>query len=232
MTRHFTAVALGLALLIAAGLAGAPTVVARQLSIPAPVGYVNDFADVLSPADEAAIDAIIQEVRQKSGGEIVVVTLRSLEGRPASEVALQIGREWRIGQAGEPGDPARNTGLVFLVVPRETSPDGRGYLRIETGIGTNTFITAAEAGSIADRYVIPAFQAGDYATGIRAGVIALAAEYAERFGFQLSGDAAGTPKPTERPVRIPITTIIFIAIVVLIVLRLLLGRGGRGGGGR
>src|SRR5690606_974315 len=117
------------------------------------------------------------EVRAKSGGEIVVVTLPSLEGRTRDEVALQIGREWGIGRRGEPGDPARNTGTVVLVVPKETAPDGRGQLKIETGIGTTTFITAAEAGRIADRYMIPYFQRGDYGEGIFAGVAALAGLY-------------------------------------------------------
>ena len=92
---------------------------AGQLQLPRPVGYVNDFADVIPAEQEAQITRIIDEVRAKSGGEIVVVTLPSLERRPASEVALQIGREWRIGQKGEPGDSARNTGAVVLVAPTD-----------------------------------------------------------------------------------------------------------------
>lgn len=51
-----------------------------------------------------------------------------------------------MGRRGDPGDPARNTGIVVLVVPKETAPDGRGQLKIETGTGTTRFITAAEAG--------------------------------------------------------------------------------------
>jgi len=54
---------------------------AQQLRLPEPVGYVNDFAGVISPEQRARIEAVIAEVRAKSGGEIVVVTLRSLEGR-------------------------------------------------------------------------------------------------------------------------------------------------------
>ena len=88
-----------------------------QLRLPQPVGYVNDFANVLAPEDERRITRVIDEVRAKTGGEIVVVTLPSLEGRTRDEVALQIGREWGIGRRGEPGDPARNTGTVVLVVP-------------------------------------------------------------------------------------------------------------------
>src|SRR5690625_2745298 len=100
-----------------------------QLSLSAPVGFVNDFAGVISSEREVAIRGIIEEVRAKSGGEIVVVTLPSLEGRSRDEVALQIGREWGIGARGEAGDTRRNTGVVILVVPKETSPTGRDRKR-------------------------------------------------------------------------------------------------------
>ena len=86
-----------------------------QLRLPAPIGYVNDFANVLTPEQKQEIEQIAAEVRQKSGGEIVVVTLPSLEGRSRDEVALQIGREWAIGRKGGPTDRNRNTGVVVLV---------------------------------------------------------------------------------------------------------------------
>ena len=150
--RRLAAVAAGIAALVACGPAEEP---AEDVRLPEPVGYVNDFADVITPEYEQQIQAVIDEVRAKSGGEIVVVTLPSLMGRTRDELALQIGREWGVGQRGEPGDPARNTGVVVLVVPKETSPDGRGHAKIETGLGASTFITAAEAGQILDRFMIP-----------------------------------------------------------------------------
>ena len=100
-------------------LACAP-LLAQGLQLPAPFGYVNDFAHII-PADKAAtISRIIDDVRQKSGGEIVVVTLPDLQGRPIEEVSLNIGRQWKVGGNGKPGDPARNTGVIILVVPKET----------------------------------------------------------------------------------------------------------------
>ena len=44
--------------------------------LPAPRGYVNDFAGVISGDDQQRIDRIVQDVRAKSGGEIVIVTLK------------------------------------------------------------------------------------------------------------------------------------------------------------
>ncbi|MGH7462067.1 MAG: TPM domain-containing protein, partial [Longimicrobiales bacterium] len=172
-----------------------PCAAGAQIRLPAPVGYINDFANVIPESSRAEILQIIEEVRQKSGGEIVVVTLPSLEGRTRDEVALHIGREWGVGQKGEPGDRARNTGVIVLVVPKERSPTGRGELKIELGYGANTFITAGEAGAIRDAYMIPAFQRQDYGTGIRDGVRAVAQEFAENFDFQLTGQALPRAEP-------------------------------------
>jgi len=79
-----------------------------QLQLPAPVGYVNDFAGVIDAASQRQMTAVIDEVRAKSGGEIVVVTLPDLEGRAPIDVARDIGREWKVGAKGEgPGEPPR-----------------------------------------------------------------------------------------------------------------------------
>src|SRR5947209_8454104 len=75
-------------------------------SLPSPSGYVNDFAGVLDPAAVSRMDAVIAEVRAKSRGEIAVVTLADLGDRAASDVALQIGRQWGVGAKGAAGDPA------------------------------------------------------------------------------------------------------------------------------
>src|SRR4051812_13254659 len=108
------------------------TAAAQGLQLPAPTGYVNDFAQIIPAPQAATISRVIDDVRAKSGGEIVVVTLPDLGGRPIEEVTLNIGRQWKVGGNGKPGDRARNTGVIILVVPKETSRDGQGHLRIET----------------------------------------------------------------------------------------------------
>ncbi len=217
--------ALAALLLLSAALA-AP--VRAQQKLPAPVGYINDFANILPPEREASIARIIEEVRTKSGGEMVVVTLPSLEGEASDQLAMRIGREWKIGKSGKPGDRAKETGLVFLVATKERK------MEIATGIGTNAFITAGEAGRIQDRYVVPQFQANDYGAGIEAGMAALAHEYAREFGFQLTGVAA--PDTTAQPVQQRRSgrsfNPFFIFIIIAIILAISRGRGGRGGGGR
>src|SRR5438093_1796146 len=88
-----------------------------QIAIPGPSGYVNDFAAVLDPASIAHMDAVIREVKDKTRGEIAVVTLSDIGDREASDVALQIGRQWGVGAKAAAGDPAKNLGVVVLLVP-------------------------------------------------------------------------------------------------------------------
>lgn len=199
-----------------------------QLQLPRPTGYVNDFADVIPAAQEAEIDRVIQEVRAKSGGEIAVVTLPSLEGRPPQQVALQVLRDWGVGRSGQPGDSLANTGTVIMVAPREREA------RIEAGYGTNTFLTAGEAGRILDQYMVPHFREGDYGTGILEGTRAVAQEYGERFGFELTGEApVAQPQPVGRPRGgLSLGRLLFYVIAIIIFFSMF-GRGGGGGrGGR
>src|SRR5438309_382108 len=83
-----------------------------------------------------------------AGGWIAVVSPRDVGPRDAGDVALQIGREWKVGRNAAIGDSARNAGVVILLVPKETSSDGRGKFAIETGQGAEGFLTDADAGTI------------------------------------------------------------------------------------
>src|SRR5438874_1457362 len=156
----------------------------QGIQIPQPQGYVNDFAHVIHPAQQQRMAAIIDDVRAKSGGEIVVVTLPDIGTHDVADVAREIGRQWKVGAAGKPGDPARNTGVIILVVPKETSSDGRGHLRIENGRGAEGFITDATTGQIRDE-ALTHFRQGDYGGGIELMTLRVAQRYASEFRFTL-----------------------------------------------
>ena len=169
-------------------------VIAVQLQIPAPQGYVNDFAGLIDSRLERAMTTLITEVQQKTGGEIAVVTLRDLEGRASIDVARDIGRQWGIGAEGRAGSQASNAGVVLLLVPGQWPGDGTADLAISTGRGAEGFIT--DAGTLRIRNAIgeAATRSGSYAEGLAVGVQRLAREYAEEFGVPLTGQAA-------RPIR-------------------------------
>jgi uncharacterized protein len=199
--------------------------------IPPPRGLVNDFANVIQPAAAARMERIAQDVRDKSKGEIAVVTMADLGGRDPSEIALRIGREWKVGNMAPIGDRSRNAGAVILLVPKETSSDGRGYCRIETGQGTEGFITDATSGDIC-REATPAFQARDYSAGLELVTLRVAQRYAQEFGFTLDTSFAApvVQAPARRPASSQgggISPILYL--VIFFILLSLLGGRGRGG---
>ncbi|HSQ32497.1 MAG TPA: TPM domain-containing protein, partial [Gemmatimonadaceae bacterium] len=209
--------------------------VPQSLQIPAPVGYVNDFANVIAADKASTIQRIIEDVRAKSGGEIVVVTLPDLGGRPIEDVGLAIGRQWKVGQAGKPGDPARNTGVIILVVPKETSSDGRGHVRTEVGYGAEGFLTDAQTGQFRDE-ATPYFERRDYGTGIELMTLRVAQRFADEFHFTIdSSFHAPPPAPPSRTTQTRsqgIPPFVWL-ILFFVVLSLLSGgrRRGCGGGG-
>src|SRR3954467_5414173 len=175
----------------------------QGIQIPPPIGLVNDFAHVVQPDAVQRMERIAEDVRTKSRGEIAIVTLPEIGTRDVQEVALQIGREWKVGKIGNPGDPTRNAGAVILLVPKETSKDGRGHCFIATGRGAEGFITDADAGDIC-REATPAFAARDYDTGIELVTLRTAQRFANEFHFTL--DTAVSAEPSldtgyDRPVR-------------------------------
>lgn len=121
---------------------------AQDITIPAPTGMVNDFAGVIDEATRQRLNRIAEDVRARSGGEMAIVTLPDIGQRAASDIALRIGREWKVGRIASPGDATRNAGAVVLLVPKETSSDGRGHCFIATGQGAEGFITDGAAGEI------------------------------------------------------------------------------------
>ena len=196
-----------------------PALLAQQPVIPPPTGLVNDFAGVLDAGSVARMERIAEDVRAKSRGEIAIVTMRDLEGREPADIALRIGREWKVGKLGDPGDPTRNAGAVILLVPKETSADNRGRCFIATGQGAEGFITDATAGTIC-REATPFFMAQDYSNGLELVTLRTAERFAGEFGFTLD-TAIVAPGPmiqpaAPRPSRgIPPVVIFIIFFVVM-----------------
>jgi uncharacterized protein len=88
----------------------AGVIILAQLAVPAPVGYVNDFAHVVDPATVQQLTDLISQVRDETKGEIAVVTLSDLGGREASDVALQSGGNGVSAPEGRPATRQRISG--------------------------------------------------------------------------------------------------------------------------
>ncbi|MGQ0767507.1 MAG: TPM domain-containing protein [Gemmatimonadota bacterium] len=202
---------------------------------PAPRGFsaveadmVVDAAGVLSPDAIARLNSTIFDLKSRYGGEIVVVTLPDIQGREAADVALRIGRDWRVGAAAEVGDRARNSGVVVLVIPKETASDNRGQIAIQTGRGTEGFITDGVAGEIR-RTAIPYFQRADYSGALELVTSRLAERWALEFGDDSTRQALGRREGGR--VEVKGQSLLF-GLLVLVIVLFVLSNAARGGGMR
>jgi len=128
---------------------------------PSPVGFVNDFAGVLDSGTRTFLEAEIAGLKERSGAEISLVTVSTLAGDTIENYAVELFREWGIGERG------KDNGLLFVVAPNERE------VRIEVGYGLEGAVPDAEANRVIQKIVTPAFKEGNYPKGISEGVLAL-----------------------------------------------------------
>lgn len=207
-----------------------------QAAIPSPPAelYVLDQAGVMSSDTKSLIVNTSQELARQTKAQVAVVTLNSLEGQPIEQVALQIGRQWQLG------DKQLNNGVLILVVPSERQS------RIEVGYGLEGALTDGKTGRIQDDYMLPYFRQNNYDSGIVNGYKAVIAEVAKEYGVTINVSPAQPPVKQTAP-QTPwwVTVLWVIGIILLLwadqhflngfILGFLLGTlfrgGGRGGGG-
>ena len=134
----------------AAGLAGA-----QQIDVVPPQDrLVNDRAGMLSASQVQQLEQKLRRYADTTSTQIVVVTIPSLDGAPASMYATQLGREWGVGQQGQ------DNGVVILV------SEGDREVFIATGYGLEGAIPDAIASRIVRNIIRPAFRQGDFFAGL------------------------------------------------------------------
>jgi uncharacterized protein len=193
-----------------------------------PSGYVNDFASAIDADSRTKMEDLIERLRSATGAEIAVVTLRSLGNHDPAEVALALGRNWKVGAKAEIGDPRRNAGVVVLLVPRREGDPNSGHIRIEVGQGLEGIVTDAAAGRLRD-LMRPYLAQGQYGPGLLVGVRALSSLIARGYGVSDSALTAYQPPAGEGESSPPIRNILPILLFILFMLIVSGAMGGRGG---
>jgi uncharacterized protein len=126
----------------------APAIARYVPSAPDPAHvFVLDSAHLLSPQTLQALQDSARALQTETAADVAWVTLPTLGGQSIEEAALYIGRTWRIGSAGQPGDPLRNRGLVILYIPDKTKTAGPNF-RVEVGNGLEGTITDSRSRGI------------------------------------------------------------------------------------
>src|SRR6266571_7568040 len=106
-------------------------IAAAALTFPALTGRIVDQANVISGETRSAIEPKLVDLEAKSGIQLVVATVKSLEGREIEPYANELFRKWQLGEK------TKNNGVLLLVAPKERR------VRIEVGYGLEGTLTDA-----------------------------------------------------------------------------------------
>jgi uncharacterized protein len=182
--------------------------VARALDVPPLQGRVNDHAGVLSAADKAQLEARLEAYERKTGHQLAILIVPSLEGDPLEDFTVRVGEAWQLGRKGA------DDGVILFVAVNDRK------IRIEAGYGLEGDLPDAMAGRIVREVIAPSFRAGDIPGGIARGVSAITA----------ATGGEGEALPPQQRARRDNSRGISPYFLLVIVLFLFLG-GGRGMGG-
>jgi uncharacterized protein len=131
---------------------------AFAFDFPPLTGRVVDQANVMTAESRSEIESKLKDLEEKSGIQLVVATVKSLQGSDIETYANELFRFWKLGQA------QKNNGVLLLVAPAEHK------VRIEVGYGLEGTLTDALSSVIISSTIIPRFKTDDFSGGIDRGV--------------------------------------------------------------
>lgn len=179
-------------------------VAALAQTFPQLTGRIVDQAGILRPEDKLTIEQKLKAYEEKTSDQVVVATVRSLEGYAIEDYANRLYRDWKLGTK------EKNNGVLLLVAPTEKK------VRIEVGYGLEGALTDVLSGIIIRTAIAPKFKTGDFSGGINAGVDGIVSI--------LSGDAEewhrkGKPPRDDTASPIDWLTLIWVLFVLYLIVR-------------
>ncbi len=179
------------------------TLSASALNIPKATSkfFVNDFANVISDSDEQKMQQQGEELYKACGAQVVVATVKSIDGEDLETYSLEMARSWEIGSK------ENDDGILLLLVVDDRN------VRIEVGTGLEGALPDSKTGRLLDTYGIEHFKNNDFSTGLAAVYDSLVNEvYIENElqpadGYTSISDTGTEKKTSAKDVIIPYTIV-------------------------
>ena len=135
-----------------------PAFAEKVSTMPAPTGYIDDYAGVISAPAKAEMEDLCRELHTKTRAQVFLVTVKTLDGESVDTFANGLFAKWKIGEK------KTDRGILMLFAIRDRQR------WIEVGYGLEGILNDAKVGDIG-RTMVPALQAANYGhaaeTGLR-----------------------------------------------------------------
>ena len=192
-------------------VAALPSFAEKVSTMPAPTGYIDDYADVLSAPAKSDMESLSRELHDKTKAQVFLVTIKTLEGEPVETFANQLFAKWKIGEK----KTDRGVLILFAIDDRKRW--------IEVGYGLEGTLNDAKVGDIG-REMVPALQAANYDEATKIGIQEVLKVIAADAGVTLDAlpdteqntvlDPATQLEPST-PSQSPFLTALIIAFMIL-----------------
>ena len=179
---------------------------------PNPPRLVNDFINVLSAEENAALESKLKAYSDSTSTQIAIVIEQSLEGDDDFDYSQRLAETWQIGMAG------KNNGLLIYIAI------GDRKIRIQNGYGLEGSITDAFSRRLIEEVIKPNFKQQAYYEGLEQATTLIMKKASGEFvneDFGSEGDAEGGF----------ISTFIILSFIILLFILANRGRGKGGNGG-
>jgi uncharacterized protein len=154
----------------------APFLFAETALPEKPLNHVVDLAGIINDNTAANLNRYLLELEQKTTAQMVVLTIKSLEGESLEDFSIRVAHDkWKLGQKD------KDNGVLLLVSLQEKK------YRFEIGYGLEGLLPDSLVGTIGRTYLVPYFRKGDYSNGIFAASLAVISEIAADEGVEISG---------------------------------------------
>jgi len=153
-----------------------------------PQKLVNDFANLLTPSQKQSLESTLVAFDDSTSTQIVIVTVKSLNGHDPAEFTHSIYDSWGVGQKG------KDNGVVIMVKPKYKNERGETF--IITGYGLEGIIPDAICKRIVENEMIPRFKQNDIYGGLKnaTGILmSLASKEFTAYDYEKKHSGGGPP---------------------------------------
>lgn len=165
---------------------------------------VNDYVNLLSAGEQQQLERKLVAYDDSTSTQIAIVVERSLEGEDIFDYSYRLAEAWGIGRDG------KDNGILIYIALEDRK------LYIQTGYGTEGFLTDAMASRIIDQIITPAFRRAAYYQGL---------DEATTIIMQLGSGEYENLERQKSDSGLEALFILFLIILVVIVLANILNRG-------
>lgn len=230
MKKGFSAKYGFLLFLLIFGFAASKTFSQNNSPLPAPTGFVNDYAGVIDAATKQKLEQTLKDFKARNNPpvELAVAVVDTTGDRPIFDYSLAVARGWGIGSK-ETDNPSA---LLFIAIN-----DRKYFTQVSRDLEDE--LPDGLVGQLQRQNLVPQFKSGNYGKGIEDTINVYIKAIETRTSGTVNPNATPTPKQRANSREASsLSTGCFCLIIIAVFFLIIIirsfyggGRGGRGGGG-